>query len=64
MNNLVAHLLMNLTSSMRFEGEMNVDVGDIVTNLVPFPRLKFLVGSMSPAVEAADVGARMKQLRD
>lgn len=48
MNNIVANLLLNLTSSMRFEGTLNVDINDITTNLVPFPRLKFLVSSMTP----------------
>ncbi|KAJ3169422.1 Tubulin epsilon chain [Geranomyces variabilis] len=48
MNNIAANLLMNMTSSMRFEGTMNVDINDIVTNLVPFPRLKFLLSSMAP----------------
>ncbi|KAJ3293807.1 Tubulin epsilon chain [Borealophlyctis nickersoniae] len=55
MNNIVARLLMNMTSSMRFEGTMNVDINDIVTNLVPFPRLKFLVSSMTPLYSLADV---------
>jgi tubulin epsilon len=39
MNNIVANLLLNMTSSMRFEGSMNVDINDIVTNLIPFPSL-------------------------
>jgi tubulin epsilon len=48
MNNIVARLLTNLTSSMRFEGSLNVDLNEITTNLVPFPRLHFLLSSMSP----------------
>ncbi|KAJ3196141.1 Tubulin epsilon chain [Irineochytrium annulatum] len=55
MNNIVANLLMNLTSSMRFDGCMNVDISDIVTNLVPFPRQKWLVSSMSPLWTSADL---------
>ncbi|KAJ1546400.1 Tubulin epsilon chain [Nowakowskiella sp. JEL0078] len=55
MNNIVANLLMNMTSSMRFEGTMNVDIGDIATNLVPFPRLKFLVSSMTPLYSLTNV---------
>jgi tubulin epsilon len=48
MNNIVANLLMNMTSSMRFEGQLNVDISDIATNLVPFPSLKFIISSMTP----------------
>ncbi|KAJ3222077.1 Tubulin epsilon chain [Clydaea vesicula] len=55
MNNIVANLLNNLTSSMRFEGKMNVDINDITTNLVPFPRLKFLLSSMTPLYTLKDV---------
>ncbi|TPX60608.1 hypothetical protein PhCBS80983_g01712 [Powellomyces hirtus] len=54
MNNIAANLLMNMTSSMRFEGTMNVDINDIVTNLVPFPRMKFLLSSMTPLYTLTD----------
>lgn len=33
---------------MRFEGTLNVDLSDLATNLVPFPRLKCIVSSMTP----------------
>ena len=33
----------NLTSSVRFEGSLNVDLNEVATNLVPFPRMNFLV---------------------
>eukprot|EP00929_Paragymnodinium_shiwhaense_P107239 TRINITY_DN73317_c0_g1_i1.p1 TRINITY_DN73317_c0_g1~~TRINITY_DN73317_c0_g1_i1.p1 ORF type:complete len:586 (+),score=95.31 TRINITY_DN73317_c0_g1_i1:158-1915(+) len=48
MNSLVAHLLNNLTSSMRFQGSLNLDLNEITMNLVPFPRMHFLLSSMSP----------------
>ena len=48
MNNIVANMLLNLTSSSRFEGSLNVDLNEITTNLVPFPRLHFLISSLSP----------------
>eukprot|EP00002_Diphylleia_rotans_P019096 TRINITY_DN3697_c0_g1_i7.p1 TRINITY_DN3697_c0_g1~~TRINITY_DN3697_c0_g1_i7.p1 ORF type:complete len:382 (+),score=58.39 TRINITY_DN3697_c0_g1_i7:62-1207(+) len=48
MNGLVAHLLLNLTSGMRFEGSLNVDLNEITMNLVPFPMLHFIVPSLSP----------------
>ena len=48
MNRIAAHLLTNLTCSMRFEGALNVDLNEITMNLVPYPNLKFLISSMSP----------------
>ncbi|RLN73485.1 hypothetical protein BBJ28_00010377 [Nothophytophthora sp. Chile5] len=54
MNNIVARLLTNLTSSMRFEGSLNVDLNEITTNLVPFPKLHFLLSSMSPMFATSD----------
>ena len=48
MNSVIGHLLSNLTCSMRFPGKLNVDLNEITMNLVPFPKLHFLLGSMSP----------------
>ena len=60
MNNIVANLLMNLTSSVRFEGTMNVDMNDIVSNMVPFPKLKFLFSSMTPLYNSLDIQTPLK----
>lgn len=46
-NNIVARMLCHLTSSSRFNGEMNVDLNEIYTNLVPFPRLHFLMTALN-----------------
>ncbi|KAG0573003.1 hypothetical protein KC19_VG139900 [Ceratodon purpureus] len=48
MNNITSNLLLHMTSSMRFEGPVNVDLNEITMNLVPFPRLHFLSSSISP----------------
>eukprot|EP01138_Halocafeteria_seosinensis_P013919 gb/GECG01014214.1/.p1 GENE.gb/GECG01014214.1/~~gb/GECG01014214.1/.p1 ORF type:complete len:552 (+),score=56.85 gb/GECG01014214.1/:1-1656(+) len=48
MNNIAAHLISNLTSSMRFHGSMNIDLNELTTNLVPFPKLHYLTSSLSP----------------
>jgi tubulin epsilon len=48
MNSIIAHLLSDLTCSMRFEGKLNVDLNEITMNLVPFPKLHFLMASMAP----------------
>ncbi|KAJ3304065.1 Tubulin epsilon chain [Kappamyces sp. JEL0829] len=62
MNNIVANLILNLTSSMRFEGSLNVDINDIVTNLVPFPHLNFLTSSMTPFFATKDIKSSQKML--
>jgi tubulin epsilon len=48
MNAVAARMLCHLTSSSRFHGEMNVDLNEICTNLIPFPRLQFLMTALSP----------------
>lgn len=55
MNNIAARLITDLTSSMRFEGNLNTDLNEITTNLVPYPRMHFLVPSLSPLVLPKDV---------
>ncbi len=40
---------------MRFEGSLNVDLNEITMNLVPFPRMHFLLPSVSPLYMLADV---------
>ncbi len=56
MNGIAANLLLNLTAGMRFDGSLNVDINEITTNLVPFPKLHFLLSSMSPVAVSADKG--------
>ena len=43
------------SSSARFDGSMNVDLNEITMNLVPFPRLHYLVASQTPLFASADV---------
>jgi tubulin epsilon len=33
---------------MRFDGALNVDLNEITTNLVPYPKLHFLLSSIAP----------------
>lgn len=62
MNNIVANLLLNLTSSARFEGSLNMDLNEISMNLVPFPRLHYLVSSLTPLYTLADVNIPSRRL--
>ncbi|ETE72847.1 Tubulin epsilon chain, partial [Ophiophagus hannah] len=63
MNNIVANLLLNLTSSARFEGSLNMDLNEISMNLVPFPRLHYLVSSLTPLYTLADVNVPSRRLK-
>eukprot|EP01083_Nonionella_stella_P120502 361138_1 len=42
----------SMTGSLRFEGDFNVYLNDFQTNLVPVPRLHFMITSMAPVVTA------------
>ncbi|EGC40252.1 hypothetical protein DICPUDRAFT_52108 [Dictyostelium purpureum] len=50
LNRLIAQVISSLTSSLRFPGELNVDINEFQTNLVPFPRIHFLLSSYAPLV--------------
>ncbi|XP_056219368.1 tubulin epsilon chain [Seriola aureovittata] len=62
MNNIVANLLLSITSSARFEGSLNMDLNEIAMNLVPFPRLHYLVPSLTPLYTLADVSVPTRRL--
>jgi len=47
-NRLIAKVVSSVTASMRFEGELNGNLRDLTTNLVPFPRLHFMIAAMAP----------------
>jgi tubulin epsilon len=58
MNGIVAQMLTQLTCSMRFEGQLNIDLNEITTNLVPYPKMKYLISSLSPLYMANDLKLR------
>ena len=62
MNNIVANMLLSLTASPRFEGCLNVDINEITMNLVPFPRMHFLVPAITPLYALADVHCPPRRL--
>lgn len=49
-NQLVAQVVSSMTASLRFEGNLNVDLNEFETNLVPFPRNHFMMTSYAPIV--------------
>merc|ERR1719494_1152363 len=48
LNKLCAKSISCMTAALRFEGDLNVDMNEFQTNLVPFPRLHFMTSSYTP----------------
>jgi len=52
LNRLVAQVISSLTTSLRFNGALNVDINEFQVNLVPYPRIHFLLASYAPIIDA------------
>ncbi|KAM1345565.1 hypothetical protein PS2_034697 [Malus domestica] len=52
LNRLVSHVISSLTASLRFDGALNVDVTEFPSNLVPYPRIHFMLSSYAPVISA------------
>ncbi|KAL7595226.1 hypothetical protein Lser_V15G28729 [Lactuca serriola] len=52
LNRLISQTISSLTTSLRFPGSMNVDISEFQTNLVPFPRIHFMLSSYAPVVSS------------
>jgi tubulin alpha len=52
LNRMIAKVISSMTAALRFDGELNVDMNEFQTNLVPFPRLHFMTTSLSPVLNA------------
>jgi len=52
LNRLVAQVISSLTSSLRFDGALNVDINEFQTNLVPYPRIHFMLCSYAPVISS------------
>jgi len=50
LNRLVAQVISSLTASLRFDGSLNVDINEFQTNLVPYPRIHFMLCSYAPVI--------------
>jgi tubulin alpha len=48
LNQLIAQVISSLTASLRFNGTLNVDITEFQTNLVPYPRIHFMLCSYAP----------------
>lgn len=50
LNRLVAEVMSGVTASLRFSGQLNSDLRKLAVNLIPFPRLHFLMVGQSPVL--------------
>merc|ERR1719321_1642879 len=57
LNRVIAQVTSSLTASLRFDGALNVDLNEFQTNLVPYPRVHFMLQSYSPLVGATKAAA-------
>ena len=51
-NRLIAQAMSSLTLGYRFGGSLNTDLSETVTNLVPYPRIHFVIPSFAPFLAA------------
>merc|ERR1711939_804866 len=53
LNGIICKVISSMTAALRFKGELNVDLNEFQTNLVPFPRLHFMTTGLSPICSSA-----------
>lgn len=50
LNRLISQVVSSITSSLRFDGALNVDLTEFQTNLVPYPRIHFPLMTYAPVI--------------
>lgn len=48
LNKVLAQVISSITASLRFDGSLNIDMTEFQTNLVPYPRIHFMLSSYAP----------------
>lgn len=50
MNKVIGRIMNSNTKSLRGNGSLHTDLGEFHTNLIPYPRLNFVISSYSPFI--------------
>eukprot|EP01071_Lankesteria_metandrocarpae_P012122 Lankesteria_metandrocarpae@DN549_c0_g1_i1.p1 len=53
LNRMLCQVISSLTASLRFDGALNMDINEFQTNLVPYPRIHFMLSSYAPIISAS-----------
>jgi len=64
LNILISKVVSSMTASLRFDGELNVDIGEFQTNLVPFPRLHFMTTGLAPVISKKKASHEAQTVRE
>jgi len=64
LNQIISKVVSSMTAALRFDGELNVDMNEFQTNLVPFPRLHFMTTSLAPVISKAKASHDLMQCRN
>jgi len=64
LNEIIAKVVSSMTAALRFDGELNVDLGEFQTNLVPFPRLHFMTTSLAPVIGTKKASHEAQTVRE
>ena len=50
LNNLIGYAVSGITTCLRFPGQLNADLRKLAVNMIPFPRLHFLIPGFAPLI--------------
>ncbi|KAH0473027.1 MAG: uncharacterized protein KVP18_000351 [Porospora cf. gigantea A] len=64
LNHLVCQTVSSITASLRFNGALNMDINEFQTNLVPYPRIHFMLSSYAPIISAKKAAHEKMSISD
>lgn len=64
LNRMISLIMSSVTSSLRFAGTLNTDLGEFLVNLVPFPGNHFLTASFAPMTPTKPDGVVRTEFAD
>ncbi|XP_076650552.1 tubulin alpha-2 chain [Halictus rubicundus] len=50
LNSILAQVISSITASMRFQGSVNLNLSELQTNLIPFPRVHYCLSTCAPLI--------------